>query len=210
MYRESLTADKWAVDESDDGREALAKALTAPPDLVVTETHLAGITGYDLCSLLRRDAVTRNVPIVVVTTDASPAAIERATESGADRVLVKPCLPETLVTEIRTVVAQSLALRNRTQAGWQTATRALARSESVLAERRRIQSRTFERYYTATPPLLPPLLVCPTCDQTLVYERSHIGGVSMKNPEQWDYFECPGGCGTFEHRQRTRKIRRVG
>jgi CheY-like chemotaxis protein len=210
LYRASLAADNWSVDETDDGREALAKALTAPPNLVVTEARLPGITGYDLCSLLRRDAATRHVPIVVLTEDASPAAIERARESGANSVLVKPCLPEKLVTEIRKVVAQSPELRNRTHAGWQKATRALARSERVLAERRRIQSHAFERYSTTTPPVLPPLLVCPICDQPLVYERSHIGGVSMKNPEQWDYFECPARCGRFEHRQRTRKVRRVG
>jgi CheY-like chemotaxis protein len=210
LYRASLAADNWLVEETDDGREALAKALTVRPNLVITETRLPGITGYDLCSLLRRDAVTRHVPIVVLTEDASPAAIERANQSGADTVLVKPCLPEKLVTEIHKVIALTPELRNRTLAGWQKTTRALARSESVLAERRRVQSRAFERYQTTTPPLAPPLLVCPVCDQPLVYERSHIGGVSMKNPEQWDYFQCPAGCGAFEHRQRTRKIRRVG
>jgi hypothetical protein len=43
----------------------------------------------------------------------------------------------------------------------------------------------------------------------LTYERSHIGGVSERNSEQWDYYECPSGCGTFQYRQRTRKLRRV-
>jgi hypothetical protein len=47
------------------------------------------------------------------------------------------------------------------------------------------------------------------CDLTLRYLRSHIGGVNARNPEQWDYFECARGCGTFQYRERTRKLRKV-
>ena len=52
-------------------------------------------------------------------------------------------------------------------------------------------------------------LVCPNCGHALDYRRSQIGGVSARNSEQWDYFDCAMGCGTFEYRQRTRKLRRV-
>jgi hypothetical protein len=58
--------------------------------------------------------------------------------------------------------------------------------------------------------LTPPELVCPDCDAPLAYLRSHLGGVSSKHPEQWDYYECPNQCGTFQHRTRTRKVRKVG
>jgi hypothetical protein len=54
-----------------------------------------------------------------------------------------------------------------------------------------------------------PALVCPSCDRPLRYRRSHIGGVSERLSEQWDYFDCVQGCGTFQYRQRTRKVRRV-
>jgi hypothetical protein len=51
--------------------------------------------------------------------------------------------------------------------------------------------------------------VCPECNKPLKYVRSHIGGVTAQNSEQWDYFGCTGGCGTFQFRERTRKLRRV-
>jgi len=70
-------------------------------------------------------------------------------------------------------------------------------------------SRAHQRHDTTTPPLTPPSLVCPGCDQPLVYQRSHVGGVSARNSEQWDYFECPHGCGAFQYRERTRKLRKV-
>ena len=42
-----------------------------------------------------------------------------------------------------------------------------------------------------------------------MYRRSHVGGVSSKHSEQWDYFDCEAGCGTFQYRTRTRKLRKV-
>jgi hypothetical protein len=56
---------------------------------------------------------------------------------------------------------------------------------------------------------VPPPLVCPACDRALQYVRSHVGGVSERLPEQWDYYTCHGACGTFQYRQRTRRVRRV-
>jgi hypothetical protein len=41
-----------------------------------------------------------------------------------------------------------------------------------------------------------------------MYEHSHVGGVSQRHPEQWDYYRC-SACGRFQYRQRTRKLRRV-
>ena len=52
-------------------------------------------------------------------------------------------------------------------------------------------------------------LVCPNCDRPLQYVRSHVGGVSARLSEQWDYYTCHGACGTFQYRQRTRRLRRV-
>ena len=70
-------------------------------------------------------------------------------------------------------------------------------------------SRRLRRGETDLPPSPPPELICPDCDQPLDYKSSHVGGVSARNVEQWDYYVCTGGCGMFQYRQRTRKIRRV-
>jgi hypothetical protein len=70
-------------------------------------------------------------------------------------------------------------------------------------------SRTLHRHDTTSPAIAPPSLICPQCDQPLAYQRSHVGGVSEKHPEQWDYFQCQAGCGTFQYRERTRKLRKV-
>ena len=206
MYAEFLRPRGWDVDETDDGRDALAKALTRHPRVIVTETRLFGISGFDLCQLLRHDPDVAGTSIIFVTGDAFPADIRRARLVGADEVLVKPCLPQ----ELSSAIARSLALRQQSEAMPSQAAEALAPPRGggghALGS---MLNKSLYRHYTSTPPVPAPTLLCPICDQPLRYTQSYMGGVSAKHAEQWDYFECSGGCGTFQYRQRTRKLRRV-
>src|SRR5688572_14713114 len=99
MYAECLRLGNWRIDEASDGREALAKAITLRPDIIVTATRLPGIDGITLCDLLRRDVTTNAIPVVVVTGDTHSSEAEQAIAAGADVVLTKPCLPENLPVE---------------------------------------------------------------------------------------------------------------
>jgi CheY-like chemotaxis protein len=186
MYAEYLRlSSRWLVEEAADGREALAKAISQRPAVVVTETRLPGMSGFDLCQLLRADSLTAGISIVVVTGDALEADIRRARLSGADTVLVKPCLPERLYAEIQHVVEHG-------------------------AEPGDGHASPFGFRPESDPPFFaPPAALCPTCDAMLRYVRSHMGGVGTRLREQWDYFECTAGCGTFQYRQRTRKLKKV-
>ena len=215
MYAEYLRLFAFDTEEAEDGREALAKALSRHPDIIVTETRLPGINGFDLCRLLREDDTTRAIPIVVVTGDAFDSDVSRATAVGADAVLVKPCLPEQLAVEVRRLLRHSHELHARARELSPTVASEAKRSEKLLersrhsSRRRTMLSRAYHRCDTTEPPAAPPVLVCPKCDLALRYVRSHLGGVSEKHAEQWDYFECTAGCGTFQYRQRTRKLRHV-
>ena len=216
MYAEFLIRSACEVDEAEDGREGLAKALTRHPDVVVTETRLPGINGFELCRILREDELTREIALVVVTGDAFVADVERARKSGADIVLTKPCLPDQLAHEIQRILNESRELRARARSLSLKVQQRLAHSTELIDRmqanrmaKRVMLSHAHHRGDTTTPPARPPALLCPTCDQPLKYVNSHIGGVSERHQEQWDYFECTGGCGTFQYRQRTRKLRRV-
>jgi two-component system, cell cycle response regulator DivK len=210
MYTEYLQRAAFEVFEAEDGREALAKAISRRPGIIVTETQLPGIDGFHLCELLRADLFTRATPIIVVTADAYPPDLVRAERAGADVVLTKPCLPDQLLATIRQCLEKSAALRERAVAARLNADRQIARAGVRLERSRRIRkpmSHAFNRHNTVTPALTPPALRCPSCDRPLVYQDSHVGGVSEHHQEQWDYYECSGSCGTFQYRQRTRKLR---
>jgi two-component system cell cycle response regulator DivK len=200
LYRTALLPMGYEVDEAEDGREGFAKAFAGKPAFIITETRLAFVDGYELCQMLRTDEKTCNIRIIVLSGDAHPDQVGRAWAAGADGVLAKPCLPETLVNEIRRLAEPRLARRNLSS---------VIKAEIVRASSsRRSATQMHQRFDTSDPPLSPPSLQCPSCDQPLTYLRSHIGGVSKRHPEQWDYFLCPF-CGPFEYRQRTRKLRRA-
>jgi CheY-like chemotaxis protein len=200
MYSEYLKQAHCNTDEAADGRAALAKAIALRPDVIVTETWLPGIDGFELCEILRRDALTRAIPIIVVTADGYASNAERARTSGADVVLIKPCLPEQLLDEIHRVIEKSSELR---VIAHEVRPKVAVRTQNVS------MARTHERRETTTPPVPPPELICPGCDRPLIYQHSNVGGVSARNSEQWDYYECSAGCGVFQYRVRTRKLRRV-
>ena len=66
-YAAAFADHGWRVMEAADGRDALVKALSRPPPALITELRLPIIDGVALCEILRRDRVTANVPIAVVT-----------------------------------------------------------------------------------------------------------------------------------------------
>ena len=94
MYSAYLNQAHFDTEEAADGRDALAKAIALRPDVVVTETWLPGIDGFELCRILRRDPITRSIPIIVVTGEGYPGSEDPARTAGANAVLIKPCLPE--------------------------------------------------------------------------------------------------------------------
>lgn len=80
------------------GREALS--IVPNVDVVVTAIRLPGkMDGLELIETLRAGD-RRHVPVIVLTACASPRDRERAFAAGCDAFLSKPCLPETLLTEI--------------------------------------------------------------------------------------------------------------
>jgi two-component system chemotaxis response regulator CheY len=207
LYGESLRLAAFDVEEATDGREALVRAAASTPTIIVTETRLRFIDGYALCSLFRGDPPTRDTPIIVLTADAVPAQLDRARDSGADSVLVKPCLPEQLIAAIERLPATSLQPSTAPAPGVSARHARSGDPHDAPGDKRRTHVKAHQRFETTTPPLPAPELWCPSCTALLKYERSHIGGVSDRYREQWDYYSCPGSCGTFQYRQRTRRLR---
>jgi CheY-like chemotaxis protein len=197
LHASVLIPQRYVVEHADEGREALAKAIADPPDVIVTEVALPGLSGYDLCHLLRSDRDTRSVPIIAVTAETSPEVHDRLLKSGVNLVVVKPCDPQLLLSHINTVTQQNEQVRQQ----------AIGEKASTPG-RRRCLSHTQERYETTTPPLPLPPMLCPVCLDVLEYERSFIGGVTHKMQEQWDELSCAHGCGKYQYRHRTRKLSR--
>jgi len=100
MYAEYLRmSSAWLVEEAADGREALAKAISQRPAVVVTETRLPGMSGFDLIRLIRAEGDT--TPVLVLSARDSDRDKVAALEAGADDYVAKPFGMRELLARVR-------------------------------------------------------------------------------------------------------------
>ena len=105
MYAEYLRVVGFRVDEAANGREALEKAMAAPPDAVVMDLSLPEVDGWEATRRLKSDPRTRHVPVIAVTGHALAGHSRSALEAGCDAFVTKPCLPEDLAAHVRKLLA---------------------------------------------------------------------------------------------------------
>jgi len=72
------------------GREAIASARAAPPDLLLIDMHLGDMTGIDVIRALRDEPALAGVPRIALSADALPERLREAREQGFDDYLTKP------------------------------------------------------------------------------------------------------------------------
>jgi len=108
MYAEWLTGAGFRVEQAHNGLQALDRALSFQPDVVVTDLNIPGIDGFELTRRLKRERRTRDIPVLAVTGYVAFASDPgRAFRAGCDAVLSKPCSPEDLETAIRTLIEEA-------------------------------------------------------------------------------------------------------
>ena len=84
-----------------DGAQALKKARAALPDLIVLDLMLPEVDGLEVCKLLRRDAATAGIPILMLTAKAAEIDRVLGLELGADDYVTKPFSPRELTLRIK-------------------------------------------------------------------------------------------------------------
>jgi len=102
IYVHALRAARFAVDEAEDGQEALDKAFAGRPDIIVMDLSLPVLDGWEAIRRLRSDDRTRAIPLIALTGHS----VEEEENPGYDAILVKPCLPEALLSQIRALLAE--------------------------------------------------------------------------------------------------------
>jgi two-component system phosphate regulon response regulator PhoB len=100
--REGLEVERTA-----DGEEALLLAAERPPDIVILDWMIEGISGIEVCRRLRRSGETANVPIIMLTARGEEADRIRGLETGADDYVTKPFSPRELVARVGAVLRRA-------------------------------------------------------------------------------------------------------
>jgi CheY-like chemotaxis protein len=97
LYATALREASMEVVEAIDGLAALQLVRTRPPAAIVTDVEMPGLDGLALSRLVRRDAQTREIPIVIVSSHGGSTAFAAVGgDAGGNTVLRKPCSLATL------------------------------------------------------------------------------------------------------------------
>lgn len=95
----------WQVRNASSGNEALTVLDSLPRcDLILTDWHMPGMDGVELCRAVRRDAKHRNVKIIMVTSDAVMSAVNEALQAGADDFVMKPFTSQVLSERLEAIM----------------------------------------------------------------------------------------------------------
>ena len=86
------------------GEEALDAARDSKPDLILLDLMLPGVDGFEVCKILKRDAETNDIPIIMLTAKGEDIDVVTGLELGADDYITKPFSPRVLVARVRSVL----------------------------------------------------------------------------------------------------------
>jgi two-component system, OmpR family, phosphate regulon response regulator PhoB len=90
-----------------DGLAALEAAREYHPRLAVLDVSMPGISGLDLCRMLREDPVTKDILIIMLTARVQEQDVEGGFSAGADDYVTKPFSPRELVSRIQALLARA-------------------------------------------------------------------------------------------------------
>jgi len=103
LLRHALTAEGFAVEQAEDGIEALTWLAANDCDVIVTDINMPNLDGFGLIDRVRADVRHRDRPILVLTTESSDEKRARARAAGATGWIVKPFDPAKLAAAVRRV-----------------------------------------------------------------------------------------------------------
>lgn len=107
----SLGMEGYEVLTALDGEQALEKARTEHPDLIVLDIMMPKLDGYETCKLLKAEEHTRSIPVILLSAKGRNVDQKIGFEVGADDYITKPFSPRKLVERINAILGQSSSHR---------------------------------------------------------------------------------------------------
>jgi DNA-binding response OmpR family regulator len=117
----SLKKAGFSVTTAVQGKDALEKVQISPPDLVLSDTKMPEMDGFELCKTLKSDDRFKQIPFVFLTNQKSVESKVKGLEMGGEDYLTKPIYIKEIVTRVRMILqkAEQTGLdRKETKAGF--------------------------------------------------------------------------------------------
>ena len=109
LVRYNMTKEGYKVRCVATGEDALDAARQDVPALIVLDLMLPGVDGLEVCRILKRDAKTAHVPVIMLTAKGEEAEVVAGLELGADDYVTKPFSPRVLLARTKAVLRRRSA-----------------------------------------------------------------------------------------------------
>lgn len=106
-----LARQGYDIAVANNGQQALSRAHSDQPDLIILDIMMPDMDGYEVCRRLRHDPTTQAIPIIMFTAKTMVDDKVAGFEAGADDYLTKPTHPAELASRVKAVLARSAAQR---------------------------------------------------------------------------------------------------
>jgi two-component system phosphate regulon response regulator PhoB len=100
----NLSREGYQIVEVTSGEDALKRARSNLPELVVLDLMLPGVDGLEVCRILKNNAQTAHIPIIMLTAKGEEADVVAGLELGADDYITKPFSPRILTARVKAVL----------------------------------------------------------------------------------------------------------
>jgi two-component system, OmpR family, phosphate regulon response regulator PhoB len=103
----NLGAEGFSVERVERGDEAELRLIESPPDLVILDWMLPGVSGLEICRRMRAREATRTLPVIMLTARGDESERVRGLTIGADDYIVKPFSVPELMARVRALLRRS-------------------------------------------------------------------------------------------------------
>jgi two-component system, OmpR family, phosphate regulon response regulator PhoB len=103
----NLEAEGYSAESVERGDEAELRLIESPPDLVILDWMLPGVSGLEICRRLRARDATRTLPVIMLTARGEEVERVRGLSVGADDYVVKPFSVPELMARVRALLRRS-------------------------------------------------------------------------------------------------------
>lgn len=107
LLRIHLSAAGYKVQVAEDGVTGGRALLEQPPDLIVSDVNMPFLDGFELLSLMRSDASTASIPVILLSGRSDGDTMAKAVELGAADFLTKPVTRDQLLESVEACLERS-------------------------------------------------------------------------------------------------------